>query len=59
MKKEIKAKAPLDQAIETLENAVDTLDEMIKIMQDSQATLRSWLEPGNTIGWVDDVSAKD
>ncbi len=60
MKKEIKAKAPLDQAIETLENAVESLDEMIKTMQDSQATLRSWLEPGNTIGWVDDaVSTKD
>jgi hypothetical protein len=52
--KEIKAKAPLDQAIETLENAVETLDEMIKTMQDSQATLRSWLEPGKTIGWVDE-----
>jgi prefoldin subunit 5 len=60
MKKEIKAKAPLDQAIETLENAVESLDEMIKIMQDSQATLRSWLEPGKDIGWVEDaVSTKD
>ena len=52
--KEIKAKAPLDQAIETLENAVEKLDEMIKIMQDSQATIRSWLEPGKTIGWLDE-----
>lgn len=52
--KEIQAKAPLDQAIETLENAVETLDEMIKTMQDSQATIRSWLEPGKTIGWVDE-----
>jgi len=52
--KEIKAKAPLDQAIETLENAVETLDEMIKTMQDSQATLRSWLEPGKTIGWMEE-----
>lgn len=57
--KEIKAQAPLDQAIETLENAVAKLDEMIKMMQDSQATLRSWLEPGKTIGWIDDaVSTK-
>jgi prefoldin subunit 5 len=55
MKKQIKAKAPLDQAIETLENAVESLDEMIKIMQDSQATLRSWLEPGKNIGWLEDV----
>ena len=60
MKKEIKAQAPLDQAIETLENAVEKLDEMIKIMQDSQATLRSWLEPGETIGWMDNgISTKD
>ncbi len=56
--KEIKAQAPLDEAIKTLENAVEKLDEMIKIMQDSQATLRSWLEPGKTIGWVDDASNK-
>jgi len=59
MKKEIKAQAPLEQAIETLENAVETLDEMIKIMQDSQATLRSWLEPGKTIGWVEDARKQD
>ena len=52
--KPIKEKAPLDQAIETLENAVETLDDMIKIMQDSQATLRSWLEPGKEIGWIDE-----
>jgi len=56
--KEIKAQAPLDEAIKTLENAVEKLDEMIKIMQDSQATLRSWLEPGKTIGWVDDARNK-
>lgn len=56
--KEIKAQAPLDEAIKTLENAVAKLDEMIKIMQDSQATLRSWLEPGKTIGWVDDAKNK-
>ena len=57
--KEIKAKAPLDQAIETLENAVEKLDEMIKIMQDSQATLRSWLEPGNKIGWIEEKNDKE
>lgn len=56
--KEIKTQAPLDEAIKTLENAVAKLDEMIKIMQDSQATLRSWLEPGKTIGWVDDAKNK-
>lgn len=56
--KQIKAKAPLDQAIETLENAVESLDEMIKIMQDSQATLRSWLEPGNNIGWIEEKNDK-
>lgn len=58
--KEIKAQAPLDEAIKTLENAVAKLDEMIKIMQNSQATLRSWLEPGKPIGWIDDaVSTKN
>ena len=46
--------APLDQAIKTLSEAVETLDEMIEIMQKSQATLRSWLEPGKEIGWVDE-----
>ena len=56
--KEIKAKPPLDEAIETLENAVEKLDEMIKIMQDSQATLRSWLEPGNKIGWIEEKNDK-
>lgn len=56
--KEIKSKAPLDQAIETLENAVNTLDEMIKTMQDSQATLRSWLEPGKPMGWMENASNK-
>ena len=57
--KEIKAKPPLDEAIETLENAVEKLDEMIKIMQDSQATLRSWLEPGNKIGWIEEKNDKE
>jgi len=57
--KEIKAKPPLDQAIETLENAVEKLDEMIKIMQDSQATLRSWLEPGKPIGWMENAKNKN
>lgn len=57
--KEIKAKPPLDEAIETLENAVEKLDEMIKIMQDSQATLRSWLEPGKTIGWMEQNEYKN
>ena len=58
MKKEIAARPPLDEAISTLEGAVAKLDEMIKIMQDSQATLRSWLEPGKTIGWVEDAKDK-
>jgi prefoldin subunit 5 len=59
MKKDIAAAAPLDEAIKTLEDAVETLDEMIKTMQDSQATLRSWLEPGKTIGWVEDARKQD
>lgn len=59
MKKELAAAAPLDEAIKTLEGAVEKLDEMIKIMQDSQATLRSWLEPGKPIGWMEDASNKN
>lgn len=58
MKKELAAAAPLTEAIKTLEKAVETLDDMIKIMQDSQATLRSWLEPGKPIGWMEDASDK-
>ncbi len=54
MKKDIKDKAPLDQAIETLQDAIDDLDQMIADMQANQALLRSWLEPGPTIGWVED-----
>jgi len=54
--KPIKEQSPLEQAINTLEKAVDELDEMIKIMQDSQATLRSWLTPGKEIGWMDENS---
>lgn len=59
MKKPIKAKAPIDQAIETLENAVESLDEMIKTMQESQALIRSWLEPGKDIGWIEDARQQD
>lgn len=43
----------LDQAIQTLTQAVESLDSLIKIMQDSQKTLRSWLEPGQEIGWME------
>ena len=52
--KKIHEPAPLDQAIKTLQDAIDTLDEMIDTMQSSAATLRSWLEPGKEIGWVDE-----
>jgi prefoldin subunit 5 len=52
--KPIKEPAPLDQAIKSLSDAIETLDEMIETMQSSAATLRSWLEPGKEIGWVDE-----
>lgn len=52
--KNIHSRPPLEQAIKTLEDAVAKLDEMIKTMQESQATLRSWLEPGEKIGWMND-----
>lgn len=54
--KKIYEPAPLDQAIETLEDAISSLDEMIKTMQESQALIRSWLEPGKEIGWVENAS---
>ena len=52
--KPIKEPAPLDQAIKSLSEAIETLDEMIETMQSNAATLRSWLEPGKDIGWVDE-----
>lgn len=55
MKKDIAARPPLDEAIKTLEDAVESLDEMIKTMQESQALIRSWLEPGKNIGWIEDA----
>lgn len=57
-KKLIHGPAPLEQAISTLEDAIDKLDEMINIMQESQATLRSWLEPGKEIGWMEENVGK-
>ena len=58
MVKKIYNKPPLDEAIQTLQDAVDQLDEMIKTMQESQAMLRSWLEPGKEIGWVEENVGK-
>ena len=52
--KKIHSPAPLDQAIKTLEDAIETLDDMIDQMQKNQALLRSWLEPGKEIGWMDE-----
>lgn len=52
--KPIKEPAPLDQAIQALSDAIETLDEMIETMQNNAATLRSWLEPGKEIGWVEE-----
>ena len=54
MKKDIVVKPPLAQAIETLEDAIGTLDEMISQMQANQALMRKWLEPQEVIGWVDE-----
>ena len=52
--KKINEPAPLDQAIKALSEAIETLDEMIDTMQSSAATLRSWLEPGKEMGWIDE-----
>jgi len=52
--KPIHEPAPMDKAIKTLSDAIETLDDMIEDMQKNQALLRSWLEPGKEIGWVDD-----
>jgi prefoldin subunit 5 len=56
--KKIYTTPPLDEAIQTLKAAVDQLDEMIKTMQESQAMLRSWLEPGKEIGWIEENVGK-
>lgn len=56
--KKIHAPAPLDQAIKTLEDAIETLDDMIDQMQKNQALLRSWLEPGKEIGWMEENNDK-
>jgi prefoldin subunit 5 len=53
MKKDIVVKPPLAQAIETLQGAIDTLDDMIADMQKNQALLSSWLEPQEIVGWVE------
>ena len=52
--KDIYRQSQLQDAIETLTKAVAELDEMIKIMQDNQKTLRSWLEPQEKIGWIEE-----
>ena len=52
--KKINEPNPLDQAIKSLSEAIETLDEMIETMQGNAATLRSWLEPGKEIGWIDE-----
>ena len=52
--RKIYMKTPLEQAIESLSKSIDTLDEMIKSMQESQATLRSWLTDTKEIGWIDE-----
>lgn len=46
-------KSSLEQAIESINKSIDTLDDMIKTMQESQATLRSWLTDSKEIGWID------
>ena len=52
--RKIYMKTPLEPAIESLSKSIDTLDEMIKSMQESQATLRSWLTDTKEIGWIDE-----
>jgi prefoldin subunit 5 len=52
--RKIYMKTPLEQAIKSLSDSIDTLDQMIKSMQESQATLRSWLTDTKEIGWIDE-----
>jgi len=51
--RKIYMKTPLEQAIDSLTKSINSLDEMIKSMQESQATLRSWLTDSKEIGWID------
>lgn len=53
MKKDIVARPHLTQAIETLEQAIETLDVMINQIQANQALMRKWLEPQETVGWME------
>lgn len=53
MKKDIVTRPHLTQAIETLEQAIETLDVMINQMQANQALMRKWLEPQETVGWME------
>jgi len=53
MRKEITPPTPLEDAIKTLEGAIESLDEMIKTMQQSQELLRELTSPPKPIGWVE------
>jgi hypothetical protein len=59
MKKDIKApQHPMKDAMDSLEAAISSLDEIIETMSSSAEILRSWLkpdiEPDTKIGWVED-----
>lgn len=53
MRKEITPPTPLEDAIKTLQEAIESLDDMISMMQKNQELIRGWLTPGKSIGWVE------
>lgn len=44
----------LEQAINSINESITTLDEMIKKMQESKIILHSWLMDTQEIGWIDE-----
>lgn len=51
--KKIYISSDIEDAIYTLDQAVKTLDEIINQMQKNQETIKSWLQPRQEIGWID------
>jgi len=52
-RKELTPLTPLEDAIKTLEGAIESLDEMIDMMQKNQELIRGWLTPDKPVGWME------
>lgn len=54
MKKELTAATPLEEAIASLNKAINSLDEIIKTAQESQEFLKSLFPDKQVIGWKEE-----